>query len=851
VAAARRRLAFAADSSRAGAASKDGIESDTAMDDKKTVTQRITQRSSQRSSRRVAIPVGMAILIGISSSLGLRADDGQSRPAAATDKAGNTTASATPVFEFRIVGPEGQPIAGAKVNLATQPPLNKVRLRAGKLLNKPRYGVNLQSDGDGRIVVEQPSHLESLNFRVHKPGYSFYSSIYNFHYDSPLTVKLQKAWTIGGVVIDSKGQPVPNARVVLQIRFAGTGQLGYADRLWTNRQGAWKFASVPESMDLVSAEVSEPNYRTLNTNLRRATFAIEPGHDPTGKIVLEAGVTITGKVTDEVGRSIAKALVRARVAGDTRTAFSDKNGVYRLEGCTPQVKIVATAKGRAGQLRELEIGTMVASVDFQLQPGKTLRLRVLDEAGRPVPKAQVSLWGDFGPFDAFEVDQAPLKTDTDGVWEWHELPREKMILSIHRPEGMMLGWQSVTARPAEYVFRIPSELVITGRVVDADTKQPIHNFRFTRGYRTNGRQVVMNETKPPTVDGTYQVRQTYLQLAYLVRIDADGYWHSVAREIKSDAGKITLDFELLKAKDFAATVLTPDGRPAAGAKVTVLGPNEVVSLNRGELENQPDVHDADQTGRVQIAVKNNNFRLVITHPSGYLDQSGLPSANPRQLKLTSWARVEGTVQVARRPQSDVEVLLNTPSSASNAPPRNAPPRDQDTQTTDSRGRFAFARAISGLHWIVVKRVAGEGKSETTFTATVPVDCPAGQTTHVDVGGTGRPVIGQLRRPPESKSGDSLRSASIVVMPAIDWSDIETVPTFSAKPDSDGNFSLDEIPPGDYLLQAFVPGAPPLQLQSHHFTVSQINPKLSQRPVDLGVLTLKTPEPFAGPAKARR
>ncbi len=218
-----------------------------------------------------------AILIALLSTPSLRADDGQSKPAAVTDKAAKTTTSATPVFDLRIVGPDDKPIAGAKVNLATQPPLNKVRLRAGKLLNKPRYGINLQSDGDGRIVVEQPSHWESLNFRVHKPGYSFYSSIYNFHYDVPLTVKLQKAWTIGGVVVDGKGQPVPNARVVLQIRFAGTNQMGYSDRLWTNSRGIWKFESVLESMNVVSAEVSEPKYRTQNTSLSRGEIRSRAG----------------------------------------------------------------------------------------------------------------------------------------------------------------------------------------------------------------------------------------------------------------------------------------------------------------------------------------------------------------------------------------------------------------------------------------------------------------------------------------------------------------------------------------------------------------------------------------------
>jgi hypothetical protein len=40
-------------------------------------------------------------------------------------------------------------------------------------------------------------------------------------------------------------------------------------------------------------------------------------------------------------------------------------------------------------------------------------------------------------------------------------------------------------------------------------------------------------------------------------------------------------------------------------------------------------------------------------------------------------------------------------------------------------------------------------------------------------------------------------------------------------------------------------------ERHHVNVPPINEKLRQRPVDLGVLTLKTPEPFVGRAKARR
>ncbi len=494
---------------------------------------------------------------------------------------------------------------------------------------------------------------------------------------------------------------------------------------------------------------------------------------------------------------------------------------------------------------------MVASVDFQLKPGKTLRLRVLDEAGRPLPKAQVSIWAN-GSFDSFEADQAPRETDVDGAWVWHDVPSEDVMVTINRPRGMTLNWRRLRAREAEYVFRLGVALVITGRVIDAETKQPLRNFRCTSGVRMNGQQHNWNNNANwARGNGTYQVLQKYEQSAYLVRIEADGYWPSISREIQADEGNVTIDFELLKAKEFAATVLTPEGLPADGAKLAMFRPNDAVFLTRGEFAgSQSDVWEADRTGRVTIGAKRVGLRLVITHPQGYLDLQGLPSANPHLFKLAPWARIEGTVQVGRRPLTDVEVSLNGGTFAQNAPIRNAPPLDRETQMTDSRGRFVFERVIPGLQRITLKRVMGAGKSETSFTANVPVECAAGQTAHVDLGATGRPVIGQLRRPPDFKSDVALSTASIMVLPDSAQYDFETAITFSAKPDDDGNFSLDGLQPGNYVLYGFVQGPLLAQVQGRHFTVPVVNEKLSQRPVDLGVLTLKKVEPMAAPARAK-
>jgi uncharacterized GH25 family protein len=817
-----------------------------------------------------------AIVFAIGLGPLLRADDAKTGPPPPNPKPASGSAPTTPTLELRIVDPDGKPVPEAKVNVNTQPPIDTVKLRAGTLLNKPRFGVNLRSDADGRVIVELPVHLTYLTFQIRKAGFGYYSKWWNFQNKpetlAPTTAKLERAWTIGGIVVDGAGKPVPNARVLLQVRIAGMGGTVFADRLWTNSKGIWKFESVPESMSSVTAEISEPKYMAASPTLGRAEFEIKPGNEPTAKTTLQVGVVVTGKITDEAGKPIAKALVRTRVGNDTRSAFTGKDGVYRLEGCGTtqqgggavviaggngvfrregpkpgQVTIVASAKGRAAQVQHAEIGPGRGPVNFELKPGGTIRVRVLDEQGRPAPKATVFIqaWG--GDFDYFQFDTAPREADVDGVWEWHEAPTGELLAFISRPNGMTLD-KRLTVRKEEYVFRVPPALVISGKVVDAETKQPIKTFRAVRGTRWIEQQQVSWDTnnKLMGADGTYQMRETWEQSAYLVRIEAAGYLHGVSRDIKCDEGKVVVDFELLKGTDVAATVLTPEGVPAGRAKVAVVGGNVGPVINHGEIDikgGRRDIPETDATGRFRIATKNDGFWLVVTHPSGYAELTGLPNSNPRVIKLAPWARIEGTFQLAHKPQAEIEISLD---NAQFFGPNAA--IDRASQTTDLHGRFAFDRVIPGKRRISAKRTSGEGASETTCSRSMAVDCPAGKTARVDFESGGRPVIGQLQAPSDSKPGLQLSAAQIYVDPEGGGARADSQMQFRATPDRKGNFSIDEVPPGNYLLSAFIPGRRDAYVQSHRFTVPRVNEKLSQRPVDVGVLTLEPARRFQGAQK---
>lgn len=83
--------------------------------------------------------------------------------------------------------------------------------------------------------------------------------------------------------------------------------------------------------------------------------------------------------------------------------------------------------------------------------------------------------------------------------------------------------------------------------------------------------------------------------------------------------------------------------------------------------------------------------------------------------------------------------------------------------TDSRGHFVFDRVVPGRLRIACREAELQADPpQVMSSSSAVVDCPAGQTTRFDFGKTGRPVVGQLRWPPDSKIDTPLNRARIVV-----------------------------------------------------------------------------------------
>ena len=747
-------------------------------------------------------------------------------------------------FALTVVGPDGKVVPEAMIDVHGKPRIGAERIREGQFDRRGAYGIFVKADAKGRLVLELPANLKQFGFSIVTAGFGPYWAAWDFETRSePLpaafTAELDAAWSLGGVVVDEQGKPVPRARVTLNVpmkkRPGDFGPLysgGGIPR--TDASGTWHYDSVPVSINEVSVEIHQPEFMPERRSLTRAEFELKRRESPHAKIVLMRGLTVTGKVTDETGQPIGSAIVRTQFQNDVRKAVTGDDGVYRMVGCEPRTaRIVVWAKGRATDMKEIRIEAGMPPVNFEMKPSGTVRIRVLDEQGKPIPNVRIFFQRWRGHYEFFEFDPVSPYTGADGVWEWKEAPLDEFRADICPPGGMELAKQSLVARKEEYVFRPPPALIVTGKVIDGETKQPLKSFRVAM---SGNRFEAFTAT-----GGRYRLVQTHDESTNIVRVEADGYLPARSRGIKSGEGNVTIDFELSKAKDFNAMVLTPDGRPAAKAQVALGVAGSRINVKNGEFE--PMLTDAaraetDAAGRLHFPPQDKPFYLVITHPSGYAQFKPGPVSNRRIINLDPGAASKGRIGSAGSRCANMAITINREDATMYG--KDVPHifTVYDT-TTGPDGRFVFERVVAGSGWIGrrVIMTADDGAAEAASSCWVRTKFPLGKTVHVDLGGSGRLVVGKLQAPAPGIERKVLWSfATIRANPLGKQTGGSFY--FTATVGHDGAFRLDDVPPGQYSLNVRFFQFSAGHLFNRRFYVRPTVAKTSAEPDDLGVLTLE-------------
>ena len=461
-------------------------------------------------------------------------------------------------FELRVVGPGGKSIPDAEVELRISPQPTADQILKGKFVRPGPYGAIVATDGDGRLVVKLPPAPKSFDVFITIPGYGpYWAGWTSESHAQPipplLTAELEAAWSVGGIIVDRDGKPVEGVQIRPSIEFKKrpglTRQLAIGTRLKTDAAGKWHFDSVPVSMAEVYVEHRSPELQAGPPQIVAQGLWHRPrsGTDQPG---------CPGSRPDSDGQSHRRVRenrspghsVRTKFVNDIREARTGPDGVYRLAGCEPRAaRIVVSAKGRATDMKELNIEPGMGPVDFPMKPGGTVRIRVVDEQGKPVPKARIFFQRWRGMFSYFEFDHVSQYADQNGVWVWNEAPLDEFKADICPTDGMELAEQPLIARAEEYVFRTAGSHS-SFRAKSSTRKQESRSRSFESSLAFGPAQTQMNWVPgrelfpPPTANTKFADSHGYF--AHLIRIEADGYRAAVSRDIKSTEGAISIDFAL-------------------------------------------------------------------------------------------------------------------------------------------------------------------------------------------------------------------------------------------------------------------------------------------------------------------
>jgi peroxiredoxin len=568
--------------------------------------------------------------------------------------------------------------------------------------------------------------------------------------------------------------------------------------------------------------------------------------DGSAILKLRRGTQIDGTVVGPDGRPVPDAAVlygpeNSQAVHSIPPLRTDAHGRFTL-GIAPGAISVLTARcaGFGPALQTIRVGTEPQHVTLALQPPRSVGGRVVDAAGSPIARATLSVRSWRG----LETLEQEVTTDADGRFLWKDAPGDEVRVDVYakgyvrRSEVPM-----VAGAPNRIVMSSPT--TVKGTVVDAATGQPIRQFSLVHGtvwnagdsviWQRNMRADEEANKAPGSFEWTFGEAVNQLS----VRVVADGYLPAESGLFAQDRAVREFTFRLTKADPIRGTVSNPDGSPAREGFVYLVPAGEALELRNGDVppwwRKEKIGAQVSPGGQFTLPPQKEDWLLVALADAGFAvaHRRDLPGGNA--LRLQPWARVSGTVRFGTKPAA--ELALRLQPHELHLPRGEEEPRifRQDDLATDADGRFQLARVMPGDYDVI--RVVPSGVRRITFVNMARLDVVAGRSYDLNIGGSGRPVVGRVVLP--TNVPWMVRNAVIAPQAAT-----SKRLALGVQISVNGRFRAENIAPGEYKLRISIHEPPPddacgwgplIGEFSREFTVSPIAGGVTDDPLDLGDL----------------
>lgn len=482
----------------------------------------------------------------------------------------------------------------------------------------------------------------------------------------------------------------------------GRGDSGYEARPLPLSDGVAKLSEVaPGSYQL---EVSAPG-----TGTAKVPVTVVAGQEAQAQAKLPRVWPYAGTITGPGGQPVAGVEVTGMVmTGNGRFSFSsrqeakvDAEGRFRFDGLeagTLQLEI--KAKGFVPQKHSIVIGPGTKGDDaFGLAPGSTIRVTVLDPAGKPVAGADVRIKGDDDADWSEESDEAGVAT-IDGL-----APGELKMTVSHDEYQRLSRKLRVPEDGAAIQVQLVAGLTITGTVLAADGT-PVEGANISAWRQSTGDQEYDSRSATSGKDGgfrltglsqgSYQI-QAYKErenLATLRAVAAGG--KGVRLQAKAD---LSLTFLVTK----------PDGTPAPGITLKV-------DNRRGDNADAT----TDAAGTATLKLRQGDRHVISAQPAGFtavrqlVDLSGAKPPTSVAIRLLVGRSLRGQITVpagVRLPalQVQAQAMQRRPGGLGQSPP----------QAVGADGSFTLTEVAPGQ--VMVTVMADESIQLAQRTVLVPTD----------------------------------------------------------------------------------------------------------------------------------
>jgi protocatechuate 3,4-dioxygenase beta subunit len=613
---------------------------------------------------------------------------------------------------------------------------------------------------------------------------------------------LAPAVAVAGLVVDAAGKPL--AEVELRAAAADRRAADPDLRARTGPQGTFRLAGfAPGTAYRFSAtrEGFVPSRQTLTAPDRGAAAA------PL-KIVLESGRAAAGHVVDTAGRPVAGAEVRllpAAASEDRRSArettvraVSDASGTFRIDrlGRGP-FDLRTRAQGFAPTLvRRVDLPAGDGTADLGtlvLERGLTLEGRVVDAGGNPVGGATVQMTPSTGlavwdlPLDGQTPDWE-IATDGDGAFSFAGLAAGGTVtLRASRPGFAARTLPGIAVpSPEPVLVRLAPEARISGTVTD-ESGEPVAGANVlisesagdaapSQGGRPRSAGAAVSDADGRFAAGGLSPGR------FTLLATASGYLSATAGGLAlPDGGEIAgVAVVLRRGATVQGTVFTPEGAPAAGAKVIALDQGGTAAGQT--LVGRPETI-ADGDGHYSLTGVSEGPHAVLAEHSDYRPARRLvqvqAGTNALDLRLERGAEISGSVAAREGPVAGASVRLMPDDSAAAASP--PPP-----QLSRPDGSFQFLQLGAGRYRLMVE------KPGYSMAAPSPVITVAGA-----------PVTGLEVR---MERGGTI-SGRIAGLAFQDLAHVRVVATAPGQPGQagqvayDGTYRIDDLAPGAWTVIA--------------------------------------------------